>query len=688
MSLRSSSPVSPERERPRRATQTPDLTSDSDPFSGYIHFEGRFEAASNSKSTDNGKEGCPKCRCGEKSLANWEIQGIQSAYNKIREVMEWVQGEQKLDELSVDEVGIDLYSQLNTLGPANAKEAESLRIIILGLNAKLKVLQLGHKEIDTIRDHLLSSQRSREDLEMSAQEAAEELRKQIENLGGVHNQILEERNQAFSDLREYQTSYTQKVHECEKLTEDLQFVKDELDSLKVEKRGFHALKDELHSSLDKVLQDYADRDNLREKLKKCVDEMENQHCKQQSSIQQLNGEIEQLQSKIHTLESKQQDMELEKAELFQMNKKLEDELHQTQEELQAADNGFQVIRQLQDKLKLAESKTASLQQQLANSAQTFQSQLDSLVNIQQALVKKNKELSEKSNSLQAQLDSKDFEIDSLKREKIDLNTELAGLEQHLCVREDMNQILDDLTNQSQAQKESVDLLGKELNMMSEYCMAQSERNLASNRAVTKLKDILDEKETELDVLREMVVELQKQKPCYVPMKEDAIDCALADYINTRMDPLEVPFTREEVGIYLFGTKRVFIKLENGKIIIRVGGGFMLIDEFVQIYTPLELEKFEYKKREDKSTKRKAVLGKIIENSVGDKQRVKLNTNISPQRAAKIIKETLESGNTPFATCYAVAKRPPSPTKTPSSARSPNRSMRKSQSNLSESSRFN
>jgi hypothetical protein len=52
----------------------------------------------------------------------------------------------------------------------------------------------------------------------------------------------------------------------------------------------------------------------------------------------------------------------------------------------------------------------------------------------------------------------------------------------------------------------------------------------------------------------------------------------------------IPFIRTDKGWYTFGTKRVFIKVENGCIVIRVGGGYMMIDEFIQIYTPLEWEK--------------------------------------------------------------------------------------------------
>ena len=60
------------------------------------------------------------------------------------------------------------------------------------------------------------------------------------------------------------------------------------------------------------------------------------------------------------------------------------------------------------------------------------------------------------------------------------------------------------------------------------------------------------------------------------------------------------FLRQSEGVYVFGTKRVFVKLEMDKIVsklkrvtlVRVGGGYLTIEEFIDIYTPLELDRLE------------------------------------------------------------------------------------------------
>ena len=69
---------------------------------------------------------------------------------------------------------------------------------------------------------------------------------------------------------------------------------------------------------------------------------------------------------------------------------------------------------------------------------------------------------------------------------------------------------------------------------------------------------------------------------YVPVKGDHVDEALGKYINEYPDKskLKVMFIRVNPGIYQFGSKKVCVRVEQGKIIIRVGGGFLQIDEFL------------------------------------------------------------------------------------------------------------
>jgi len=84
---------------------------------------------------------------------------------------------------------------------------------------------------------------------------------------------------------------------------------------------------------------------------------------------------------------------------------------------------------------------------------------------------------------------------------------------------------------------------------------------------------------------------------YIGHSQDTIDKTLTNYITQfpEREKMKIMFLREAEGVYQFGQKRVNIKLEKGNTIkVRVGGGFMHIDEFLEKYTEGEVAKVERK----------------------------------------------------------------------------------------------
>ena len=83
---------------------------------------------------------------------------------------------------------------------------------------------------------------------------------------------------------------------------------------------------------------------------------------------------------------------------------------------------------------------------------------------------------------------------------------------------------------------------------------------------------------------------------YVPHKGDDIDEALANFANEHPEghKMKILFLRESEGVYRFGQKRVYVRVDQGNVNIRVGGGFMGIENFIKEYTSGEIEKLERK----------------------------------------------------------------------------------------------
>lgn len=88
--------------------------------------------------------------------------------------------------------------------------------------------------------------------------------------------------------------------------------------------------------------------------------------------------------------------------------------------------------------------------------------------------------------------------------------------------------------------------------------------------------------------------MKSRVPNFIAKKGDQIDQALAEYINAlpNRQQMKIMFLRLSPGIYEFGTQRVGIDVKREKILIKVGGGQTGIDEFLELYTASELEKFE------------------------------------------------------------------------------------------------
>ena len=109
--------------------------------------------------------------------------------------------------------------------------------------------------------------------------------------------------------------------------------------------------------------------------------------------------------------------------------------------------------------------------------------------------------------------------------------------------------------------------------------------------------------TQIDYLKDQIINNANNNSGvhqYTPDTSDKIDQMFAQYINMVNCPIKL--TRVGDGQYIFGSKKIYAKIQNERLIIRVGGGFMMIDEFLSTYTGSELAKIN--KLEELKTARK------------------------------------------------------------------------------------
>ena len=77
---------------------------------------------------------------------------------------------------------------------------------------------------------------------------------------------------------------------------------------------------------------------------------------------------------------------------------------------------------------------------------------------------------------------------------------------------------------------------------------------------------------------EPVVEVHRPSP---PKNADEVDRMIFEFIEKRAHGLR--FEKVSPNNYIFGTKKIYAKITNGVLLVRVGGGFMDIESFFKQY---------------------------------------------------------------------------------------------------------
>ena len=137
-------------------------------------------------------------------------------------------------------------------------------------------------------------------------------------------------------------------------------------------------------------------------------------------------------------------------------------------------------------------------------------------------------------------------------------------------------------------------LQQELEDATDFIIHLEEKVYKANKTALEVMKQMKDAKLEIKLLQDQIKGLNKKEKVdngsyYVPCRVDLLDQKLAEYINSYSD-LKVKFVKEQEGVYLFGSKRIYVKTDKNQIMVRVGGGYLAIDEFIRQYHDLEIEK--------------------------------------------------------------------------------------------------
>lgn len=145
-------------------------------------------------------------------------------------------------------------------------------------------------------------------------------------------------------------------------------------------------------------------------------------------------------------------------------------------------------------------------------------------------------------------------------------------------------------------KDESDKLREIIDVDAKITESREEKIYDLEKCLVHIKGGQGQKDDYILNLRKSIIEIKKKNQVYICQIDDEIDLKIAEFIHDSKDSILLTqlFLREDNGVYSFGTKRVFAKIENGKVFIRYGGGYQTLEQFVNKYSSIESEKITQK----------------------------------------------------------------------------------------------
>lgn len=440
----------------------------------------------------------------------------------------------------------------------SVKDFDKLKIALSVLAAKAKSVSVLRTEVDQLRTQTASNLQARTDLQETVKETAEQLQAEAAALNALMRTAKEERAEAVDAWKAQQRRTEELEAENDALKGKLLKQGQELSQAKsVETRFSDAA-----LTIDSLKRTLAESEKRRQELCEELEKAQRLNSSHSDSFKAAGMEWlrqrDQLKSQIRDLEA-------------QLSTNTQ-ELAKARAETAAIPGQIALNRELQSKieqLEVANKGQTERNRGLQAALQEFESQSrefsQEATATEARLLADKKRLNEALTLVEAQLEAQQGVSAALTRQVSDQKRNIATLEQLCCIKEDLHQLYEDISQQNAQSMQTKDLLTRELDYLAERTLLQSQTVMEEARLIERYAEFCDEKEREAEQLKAQVVHYRDRNPVYTPIKEDPVDLALAEFLNAKEQTLLVNFLREDSSIYLFGTKRIFMKLENGKI---------------------------------------------------------------------------------------------------------------------------
>jgi len=528
------------------------------------------------------RETCPRC---ESSLMRAQALEMQlAALNSQLRVFPALQRE--LQTLQIDDLTLHYPASLSQ------QERDFFKFTLIAYHQRAKLTDSLQKEAFSAQQRLAEVFSQHTELRSIADETTVQLHNQLLRLTAEQTKWAQEKKSAWENVLQLRGELDQMRKNHREMSEKIRDFQQEIAVLRGREKRWNEGssqgkegKEELKAALGKN-QELADAvKRLAEEAAATTAQFTAVHLRLVHEKGDLGAELQRCREQLTQKELLCDQLAGEKLKLESQNQQI---------------SCLSLLRdELTSTASAQESKIKALEQQNIVEISKIQVHCSDLETANEQLIRENATLVEENEHLKGEMQRFNREnvrlqglYDTAKTENAGYIGRITVLEQGLCLQEDAYRTQEQLSLQASHHSALIQFLSSDLNAVSCSLLEQSEKALAGQQLIAKLTEVLERQSGELRLIRKM---LHNPAP-YVPVSSDPVDSALAQYLNSRLVPAPVPFSREEPGVYLFGSRKVAMKLENSRLIARVGGGFMSVEEFVTVYGPMELERLESRRQ--------------------------------------------------------------------------------------------
>ena len=388
------------------------------------------------------------------------------------------------------------------------------------------------------------------------------------------------------------------------------------------------LNEQLSQAIDRA---ETDRKNLQARYDEAVREHNARLEKERKQRAELKAEMEDLTQQLRAREGEIRDL---KRRIQDLESKVEEHIRELKNRQNILDEVTVQRDDLLRDLKIFQKERDDLHVEIERQKVEFESSRSQDLQHFEELMEERRRIEVILTQRETTITELNQTIKSLEATNNELETTVDSLQDKLEVLKDVKAQLVGAQAVNEELIQEKEKLRQELDTAGDFMLDLEQKVHKANNTSLELLRQLKDSENEIDALREYIVELKQRVAVNIPMKEDDVDKRLAEYINNYPDrsKLKIMFMRESEGIYLFGTRKIYVRVENNKIIIRVGGGYLTIDEFLDIYTPVELERLERKDPLKKFSEKVAVQRNLIGRELRESSPVRGSPTRSPVRS--------------------------------------------------------